>query len=143
MGSKLRTVSWVLLAIVGALALLFALGSASLAYRGDFAVGAVSISEIASGREAVLNGLRGSRGTAAAWAAAWAVLFLAVVIGPYRRGDVASWWGILASAIALGAVAGARVVFTQAQAGTGGPLVLLVVVLIALLVDVGRLTAPR
>ena len=40
-------------------------------------------------------------------------------------------------------MAGARVVFTGAQAGTGEPLVLLVVVLIALLIDVRRLTAPR
>lgn len=141
--SKLRTVSWIVLALVGALALLGALVSATLAYRGSFDVGGVSIDEIASGREAVLLGMRGVRGTAAAWAAAWAVLFLAAVLGPYRRGDVATWWGILASAIVLGAVAGARVVFTSLQAGTGTPLMLLVIVLVALLLDVRRLTAPR
>jgi len=141
--SKLRTVSWVVLALVGALVLLFSLVSASLGYRGAFDVGGVSIDEIASGREAVLLGLRGVRGTAAAWGAAWAVLFLAVVLGPYRRGDVATWWGILASVIALGAVAGARVLFTSLQAGTGTPLVLLVIVLVGLLLDVRRLTAPR
>ena len=33
------------------------------------AVGGMSIGEIASGRDAVLEGLRGSRGTAAAWGA--------------------------------------------------------------------------
>jgi len=142
MGSKLRTVSWVLLAIVGVLAALLSVASAVLAYRGDFPVGGVSIAEIAGGREGVLLGLRGSRGTAAAWGAAWATLFLFVVLGPYRRGDVTTWWGILFSAIVLGAVAGARMVI-GAQAGTGAPLVLLVVVLLALLIDVGRLTAPR
>jgi hypothetical protein len=141
--SKLRTVSWVVLALVGALVLLFALVSANLAYRGSFGVGGVSIDEIASGREAVLLGMRGARGTAAAWAAAWAVLFLGAVLGPYRRGDVATWWGILVSVIVLGAVAGARVVFTSAQTGTGTPLVLLVIVLVALLLDIRRLTAPR
>ena len=141
--SKLRTVSWVVLALVGALVLLFSLVSANLGYRGAFDVGGVSIDEIASGREAVLLGLRGVRGTAAAWGAAWAVLFLAVVLGPYRRGDVATWWGILASVIALGAVAGARVLFTSLQAGTGTPLVLLVIVLVGLMLDVRRLTAPR
>jgi len=140
---SLRTVSWVVLALVGALVLLGALASAGLAYRGDFPIGGVSIADVASGREAVLLGLRGARGTAAAWAAAWAVLFLAVVFGPYRRGDVATWWGILASVLVLGAVAGARVVFTSAKAGTGEPLVLLVVVLIALLLDVRRLTGTR
>ena len=106
MGSKLRTASWVVLAVDGALVLLVSLISASLAYRGDFPVGGVAIAEIASGRDAVLEGLRGARGTAAAWGAAWAVLFLAVVLGPYRRGDVATWWGILFSLVALAAVAG-------------------------------------
>jgi hypothetical protein len=43
----------------------------------------------------------------------------------------------------LGAVAGARVLLIPFQAGTGEPLVLLVVVLIALLLDVKRLTAAR
>jgi len=64
MGSK---ISWVMLAVVGALVLLVSLISANLAYRGDFPVGGVSIGEIASGRDAVLLGLRGARGTAAAW----------------------------------------------------------------------------
>lgn len=143
MGSKLRTASWVVLAVVGVLVLLVSLISANLAYRGDFPIGGVAIADVASGRDAVLVGLRGARGTAAAWGAAWAALFLAVVTGPYRRGDVASWWGILVSLIALGAVAGARVLFTGGQAGTGTPLVLLVVVLLALLLDVKRLSGPR
>ena len=143
MGSKLRTVSWVLLALVGVLVLLGSLASANLAYRGDFAIAGVSIGDVAAGREPVLMGLRGARGTAAAWGAAWAVLFLAVVFGPYRRGDVATWWGILVSALVLAAVAGARVVFTGVRAGIETPLTLLVVVLVALLIDVQRLTAPR
>lgn len=143
MGSKLRTASWVMLALVGVLVLLSSLVSANLGYRQDFPIGEVSIGEIAAGNHAVLVGLRGARGTAAAWGAAWAVLFLAVVLGPYRRGDLASWWGILISLIVLGAVAGARVLFTGGQAGTGTPLVLLVLVLVALLLDVKRLSGPR
>jgi hypothetical protein len=140
---SLRSVSWVLLALVGALVLLVSLVSANLAYRGEYPIAGVSITEIASGREVVLLGLRGTRGTAAAWGAAWAALFLAVVLGPYRRGDVATWWGILASLITLAVVAGARVPLTGIQAGTGTPLVLLAVVLVALLLDVKRLTAAR
>lgn len=140
---SLRTVSWALLVLVGAVVLLGALSSAGLAYRGDFPVGGVSIAEVASGREPVLLGLRGARGTAAAWGAAWATLFLAVVLGPYRRGDVASWWGILASALALAAVAAVRLPLIRLEAGTGTPLVLLVVVLVALLLDVRRLAAAR
>jgi hypothetical protein len=140
---SLRTVSWSLLVLVGVLVLLTSLVSAHLAYRGDYPVGWVSIAEIASGRDAVLEGLRGTRGTAAAWAAAWAALFLAVVLGPYRRGDVATWWGLLASAVFLGAVAGARVLFLRSQAGAGTALVILVVVLVALLLDVKRLAGAH
>ena len=143
MGSKLRTVSWVLLAIVGVLVALGSLASATLAYRGDFPIGGISIADIASGREEVLLGLRGARGTAAAWSAAWTALFLVVVLGPYRRGDVATWWGILVSAIVLAAVAGARVAFIGARPGIGAPLILLGVVLAALLLDVKRLTVAR
>jgi hypothetical protein len=142
MGSKMRTASWVILALVGALVVLGSLASANLAYRGQYPIAGVSITDVASGREAVLLGLRGVRGTAAAWSAAWAALFLAVVFGPYRRGDVATWWGILASVVVLAAVAGARVL-TGGQAGAGAPLVLLVVVLIALLLDVRRLSGAR
>jgi hypothetical protein len=139
----MRRASWILLALVGVGVFVIALTSANLAYRGDYPVGGVSIGEIASGRDAVLEGLRGSRGTAAAWGAAWATLFLAVVFGPYRRGDLATWWGLLASVLVLGAVVGARVMFLKSQAGTGTALVILVVVLVALLLDVKRLTGPR
>jgi hypothetical protein len=143
MGSKLRTASWVLLAVIGVLVLLVSMISANLAYRGDYPVGGVSIGEIASGRDAVLEGLRGVRGTSAAWAAAWAVLFLAVVVGPYRRGDVASWWGVLGSVLVLGAVVGARVLFLTSPAGTGAALIILILVLVAVLLDVKRLSGAR
>ena len=142
MSSKLRTVSWVLLAIVGVLVLLVACLSAQLAYWGDYQVGGVPIEEIASGQDEVLLGLRGVRGTAAAWGAAWATLFLAVVLGPYRRGDVTSWWGILASAIVLGVLVALRVPVLRMQAGTGTALVLLLIIILALLVDVKRLVQP-
>jgi hypothetical protein len=141
--SKLRTVSWVLLALVGVLTLLVSFTSANLAYNGMYPVGGVNIDEIAQGRAEVLLGLRGVRGTAAAWAAAWSTLFLVVVLGPYRRGDVVAWWGILASVLVMAAVVALRVVLIDTQAGTGTALVLLVVVLLALLVDVKRLTGPR
>jgi hypothetical protein len=142
MSRVLRTASWVLLVLVGCLILLGALTSAQLAYWGMFPVGGVSIDKIASGQTEVLLGLRGTRGTAAAWGASWATLFLFVVLGPYRRGDVTSWWGILAAALVLGVVVAVRVPVLGIQAGTATPLVLLVVVLLALLLDVKRLTAP-
>ena len=143
MSSKLRMVSWLVLTLVGAVVLFGALVSANLAYSGMYPVGGVAIDQIAQGREAVLLGLRGTRGTAAGWAAAWATLFLVVVLGPYRRGDKVSWWGILASTLVLAAVVALRVPLLGLQAGTGTVLVLLVLVILALLVDVKRLTAEH
>jgi hypothetical protein len=141
---KLRTVSWVLLAVVGALVLLVSFVSANLAYRDDYPVGGVSINEIAAGREPILMGLRGVRGTSAAWGAAWAALFLAVVFGPYRRGDVGTWWGILASVLALAVFVSARVwLLPGPHLGIGAPVIILAVVLVALLLDVRRLSGPR
>jgi hypothetical protein len=142
MSSKLRTVSWVLLAIIGVLVLLVSCLSAQLAYWGMYPVGGVNIDEIAAGNDDVLLGLRGVRGTSAAWAAAWAVLFLSVVLGPYRAGDVKTWWGILASAIVLGVVVALRVPALGLQAGTGTALVILLLVILALLIDVKRLVQP-
>jgi hypothetical protein len=143
MGSTRRTASWIVLALLGVTVLVVSLISAQLAYRGDFNVGDVSIVEVAAGRDNVLAGLRGARGTAAAWGAAWAVLFLAVVLGPYRHGDVKAWWGILASLVVLAAVAGVRVLFTEARLGVGAPLILLGWGILALLLDVKRLSEPR
>ncbi len=142
MSSKLRTVSWVLLAIVGLLTLLASCVSAQLAYWGTFPIGGVEIAEIAGDNNDLLLGLRGARGTAAGWAAAWSTLFLVVVFGPYRRGDLTAWWGILASAIVLGVVVALRVPVLGMQAGAGAALVLLLWVILALLVDVKRLSQP-
>jgi hypothetical protein len=139
----LRTVSWVLLAILAVLVLAFSFLSAHIAYRQEFPVGGVSIAEVAAGREAILLGLRGARGTAAGFSAAWAVLLLAVAIGPYRRGDTASWWGILASSLVLGALVALRVPLLGMSAGAGTALVILVLVILALLVDVRRLAGPQ
>ena len=141
--SKVRTVSWILLVVAGALVLVGALASANLAYRGEYRVGGVAVSDVALGREVVLAGLRGARGTAAAWAAAFGLLLVFVAAGPYRHGSVASWWGILVSTLALLGLAALRIPLVGTSLGTGEPLVLAVVVLVALLLDVRRLSAPR
>lgn len=139
MTGKLRTASVVMLTVVGALVLAASLGSAGLGYFGDYPIAGVQIREIAGDREAVLTGLRGVRGTSAAWGVAWAVLMLAVVLGPYRKGDVASWWGILVSTLAAAVVVALRVVVLGTSLGTGGPLLLVLLVMIGLLLDVKRI----
>jgi hypothetical protein len=137
--SKLRTVSWVLLVLVALLVLLGSAASVALAYRGDYPIGGVAVAEVAAGREAVLTGLRGVRGTSAAWAAAFGVLLLVVAVGPYRRGDVATWWGILGSLVVLLGLTALRIPMVGTSLGVGTPLVLSIVVLAALLLDVRRL----
>ena len=144
MGSKLRTVSWVLLALVGVLVLLGSLASASLAYRGDFPIGGVSIAEVASGREAVLAGpARRARHRRRVGRGVGGPLPGRRLrsLPPGRRRDVVGHPRLGHRPRRGGG--GPRAVPPGSQAGTGAPLVLLVVVLVALLLDVKRLRAPR
>jgi len=140
----MRTVSWVLLALVAAATLLFSLGSARLAYRGEKdQIGPATLEEIAAGRPEVATALRARRGTAAAYAAAYSVLSLFIVIGPYRRGERWSWWALLAGALALAAVTLVRVPALGTRLGAETALVQLGIVIVALLLDVRRLRGAR
>jgi hypothetical protein len=124
------------------LPLLASLLSANLAYRGDYPIGGTSVTEVAAGRPAILTALRGIRGTSAAYGAGFAVLFLATVLGPYRRGDKGAWWAVLLAAVTIVAIASARVPFLGipvGQGGSGPALILGAMVLIGLLLDVRRL----
>ena len=67
MGSRLRTASWVLLAIAAGLTLFFSLVSSYRAYWGNYPIGRVPVAQVAAGREDVLTALRGIRGTSAAY----------------------------------------------------------------------------
>ena len=143
MSTKLRTTSWILLTVVGTITLLVSLLSANLAYRGDYPIGGTSVIEVAAGRPQILTALRGIRGTSAAYAAGFAVLFLATVLGPYRRGDKGAWWALLAAAsiIVLVVIARVWIGIPFGSGGTGPALVQGALILLALLLDVGRLTA--
>jgi hypothetical protein len=137
---RLRKVSWVMLAVVGVLVLAGAVTSAVIAYTGrPYDIGRASIDEVAAGRQAVATALRGIRGTAAAFSAAYAVLLLGVVFGPYRRGDTGSWWAILASAVVLFAFTAARQPLLGTTLGIGTSAIVLGLVVLALLLDGGRL----
>ena len=142
----MRTASWVLLAVAGALILLGSFASLYTAY-GSGAPDAIgpgaTIEDVAAWRPEVATAIRARRGTAAAFAAAYAVLFLSVVLGPYRRGDAWSWWALLAAALTLGILIAARVPALGTRAGAGTGLVQLAVVIVALLLDVRRLRTAR
>jgi hypothetical protein len=144
MGHKLRTASWVLLTIVGALALLVSFVSANLAYRGDYPIGGVPIAEVAAGREAILVALRGIRGTSAAFGAAFAVFFLSTVLGPYRRGETRAWWTIFLALLALVVIILLRIPALGIAFGQGGTALAVILgglTFLGLLLDVGRLRA--
>ena len=145
MGSKLRTASWVLLTIVGGLTLLLSLVSSYLAYRGNYPIGGMPVAEVAGGRDGLLTALRGIRGTSAAFGAAFAVLFLGTVTGPYRRGDTRAWWTILLATLAMALIVLARIPTLGVALGQGGtPMAYTLggLIVLALLLDVGRLSRP-
>jgi hypothetical protein len=142
----MKTASWILLAVVGALMLLGSFASLYTAYSSgapDPLTPSISLEDATTGRPEVATAIRARRGTAAAFAAAYAVLFLSVVLGPYRRGDAWSWWALLAAAVTLGILIMARVPALGTRAGAGTGLVQLVVVIVALLLDVRRVRAAR
>jgi hypothetical protein len=142
----MKKASWVLLAIVGALTLLGGIASLFTAYRPaapDALTPTIGIDDITAGRPEAATAIRARRATAAAFAAAYAVLFLSIVLGPYRRGDAWSWWTLLAGALTLGVLAGARIPLLGTTAGAGTALLPLGIVVIALLLDVRRVSGPR
>jgi hypothetical protein len=97
----MRMLSSILLAVLGALVLYFSLLSARVAYvYQNETIAGVRLSEsgLSSGAQ---KALLAQRGTAAAYAASFAVLFILVAVGPYRKGDVFSWWALLAGLLTL------------------------------------------
>jgi hypothetical protein len=143
MGSRLRTASWVVLAVAAGLTLLFSLVSSYWAYWGQYPIGGVPVAQVGAGREGLETALRGVRGTSAAFGAAFAVMLLGTVLGPYRKGDVRAWWTILASTLALALIVLARVPTLGVALGQGGTSMAFTLgglVLIGLLLDVGRLS---
>ena len=138
----MRKTSWIVLTVAGALTLLVSFISAGLAYRGNYPIGGTSVENVAAGRHDILIALRGIRGTSAAYGAGFAVLFLATVLGPYRRGETGAWWALFLAALAVVLFVLARVPLLGVALGSGGSgpaLVLGGVILLGLLLDVGRL----
>lgn len=139
---RLRTVSWVMLAVVAVLILLGSTVSAFVAYAGrPYNIGPASVDEVAAGRADVATAMRGIRGTAAAFSAAFGALLLFVVLGPYRRGETWCWWAILTAAVVLFLYGVARQPFLGTTLGIGTPATILGIVGLALVLDGGRLKA--
>jgi len=140
MSSKLKLLSWILLALVGALTLVNALASMSVAYfQSDDPMGGVApLSELAGDRADVERVIRSRRGTAAAFGAGYGLLFLVIALVPYRRGDVWAWWTLLASTLLVSGTILLREPVLGTKLGTGAANIPLAVCVVALLLDVSR-----
>ncbi len=140
MSSKLKMLSWILLALVGGLTLFASLASVGVAYFAeDDPMGNVMLlSELAGDRDDVATMLRARRGTAAAYGAGYGLLFLIIAVVPYRRGDVWAWWAILAGTILTCAIILARRPMLGTNLGLGAATIPLAVCVVALLLDVSR-----
>ncbi|HVN78755.1 MAG TPA: hypothetical protein VMW38_07140 [Terriglobia bacterium] len=115
----MKTTSWIILVIVGALMLIGSLGSLGLAYSSTRdQIGPASLDELSAGRPEVATALRARRATAAAYAAGFATLFLAITLGPYRRGDVWAWWALAVGTLVVSVLILLRVPFLGIQLGS-------------------------
>jgi hypothetical protein len=151
----MKTASWIILAVVGALTLLGSFVSLGIAYGSPRdRIGPASLAELSVGRPEVATAVRARRATAAAYAAGFATLFLAITLGPYRRGDMWAWWTLAAGALVVAMLILLRVPFlgirlgaTAAVTGAGtalGTIIQLVVTGVGLALGAGRLggTSP-
>jgi hypothetical protein len=144
----LRTLSWVLLGLIATLILFGSLASAWLAYLGDpaqdvFGEGGPSVQDVSAWRADVGTSVRARRGTAAAYASGYALLFLFIALVPYRRGEVWAWWAILGGALTIALLTWLRVPLLHTRLGAGSGAALLGFTALGLLLDAGRLRAPR
>jgi hypothetical protein len=136
----MRKASVILLAIVGFLTLLGGLVSAGIAYSGsDYVIGGTHVATVAAGRPEIETALRAARGTAAAYCVGFALLYLFVVLGPYKRGDVWAWWALLAAGALYVGVSALRIPTLGTAAGAGAAFIQGGVLLVSLLLDVGRI----
>ena len=146
----MKTASWIILVIVGALTLAASLGSLGIAYgSAPDQIGPASLTELSVGRPEVATAIRSRRATAAAFAAGFATLFLIITIVPYRRGEVWAWWALAAATLVVSVlillrvpVLGVHLASSAATTGAGtamGTIVQLVVVGVGLALGAGRL----
>jgi hypothetical protein len=140
----MKTASWILLAVAGALTIIGGLVSLSVAFRSpEDQIGPVSLAELAAGRPDLEVALRARRATAAAYATGFGTLLLAITLGPYRRGDAWAWWTLFLGTLVVVALTLLRVPFLGTRLGAATALIQLVVVGLGLALGAGRLrSAP-
>jgi hypothetical protein len=111
----------------------------------DDQIGPVSLSELAAGRADLATAVRARRATAASYGAGFALFFLLISAGPYRRGDVWAWWALLLPTLLLAALVLLRMPMLGSRLdGTStAALIQLVIVGLGLALGAGRLGSRR
>jgi len=137
----MKKASWIILAVAGVAITLLSLVSAYHAYvtTDDYAIGSSRVSRVSGGDAAIETALRGIRGTSAAYATAFGVLFLAIVLGPYRRGDVWAWYVLLAAALTNFVLVVLRIPMLGTQLGVQAAVTQGIPLIVGLLLGIGRL----
>lgn len=138
----MKKASWILLTVLGVAITLLSLVSAFHAYRtgDDFGIGSARVSTIAGGDAGLATALRAIRGTSASFGAAYGVLFLAVVLVPYRRGEVWAWNALLIAGLTQCVLVLLRIPILGTQLGVSAALISIGVLAVGLVLDVGRVT---
>ena len=141
----MKKASWIALTVAGVAITVVSLVSAVHAYNkgDDYGIGGLRLSKVADGREAVASALRGIRGTSAAFAAAFGVFFLTLVLGPYRRGEVWAWWALFAGTTTVLAIVLLRIPFLETTLGISAAATQFTLTMVGLLLDVRRLKGPQ
>ena len=138
--------SWVILLVVSAGIALVSVQSVFVAYGNtdENLTQEYSTAQIREqGGEEAFNAFKGRRVTAATWALGYALLAIAVILVPYRRGEQWAWWALL---IAIGlsqilSIARAVTIPTTSGAGTSG--ILLAFTLLGLMAGAPRMFGNR
>jgi hypothetical protein len=141
----MKKASWIVLTIGGIALTLLSLVSAAHAYlpNDNYAIGPLGVSKVAAGNPEVESALRGIRGTSAAYGAGFGVLTLAIVLGPYRRGEVWAWKALCGALVVQLLIVLLRVPLLGATLGTSAAILQISVLGFGLLLDAGRLRGPK
>jgi hypothetical protein len=141
----MKKASWIVLCVVGVLVLLVSLISTGIAYSATngWDIGPSSLAKVEAAFPGAGPALRGVRGTSAAFAAGYAVLWLTIVLGPYRRGETWAWWGLLAASLAVASVVVLRVPLVGITAGVPAAVYPLILTLVGLFLDLGRVRGAK
>jgi hypothetical protein len=138
--------SWVILLVVSGAIILFSAQSLWIAYTGgqDGLTSEYTLAQIGEqGGDQAVKAFRGRRATAATWALGYALLAIAVIWMPYRRGEKWAWWALFVSLGLSQFLSLGRAIMLGTTAGTATPAILLAFVLLGLLAGAPRVFGDR